>query len=83
MEQLSGSDDGTQTLRCDDDFIDSDKDNVEGAALVLGGENTTAEATMRSKIRGLQVLRAQVVAEIDDDIKSLQKALDIIGATSE
>jgi hypothetical protein len=83
MRQLSVSEDGTQILQCGDDIIDSKEDNVEGAALVLGGGNATGETSLRSKLHDLQVLRAQMVADIDEDIMSLQKALHIIGATSQ
>jgi hypothetical protein len=83
MEQLSGSEDGTQTLQCEDDIIDSNEDNVDGTALVLGGGNAISETSLRSKLRDLQVLRAEMVEDIDDDIMSLQRALHIMGATSQ
>jgi hypothetical protein len=83
MEQLSGSEDGTQTLQCEDDIIDSNEDNVDGTALVLGGGNAIGETSLRSKLRDLQVLRAEMVEDIDDDIMSLQRALHIMGATSQ
>jgi hypothetical protein len=50
IEQLPGSEDGTQTLQCEDDIIDSNEDNVEGTALVLGGGNAVGETSLRLKI---------------------------------
>jgi len=83
IEQLSGSEDGTQTLRGEDDIIDSSEADIEGTALILGGDNAVGETSLRSKLRDLQVLRAQMVEDIDEDIASLQRALHIIGATSQ
>jgi hypothetical protein len=83
MEQLSGRETGAQAVQCKDDKIDSNEENVDGAVIDLEGGNATGETSLRLKLRELQVLRAQMVADIDEDIMSLQKALYIIGATSQ
>jgi hypothetical protein len=83
LEQLSGSEDGSQTLHCKDDIIESIEDDVEGTAPAPGGCNAVGETSLRSKLRDLQVLRARVVEDIDEDIMSLRRALHIMGATSQ
>ena len=78
MEELSESEEGTQTLRCEDDVDGLSGEKVELRSVIGGEGNENSEQGLRSKLQDLQALRA----EIDEDIMSLQRVLSIMGGTS-
>lgn len=83
IDSVYASGEGIQILPHQDDIIDSDKDTAEAATPDLEGGSTTTETSLRAKLHQLQILRAQMVADIDEDIVALQKALHVFGAASQ
>lgn len=79
IDLVSTSDDSAQTLEYGHHIADFEKETAEVATLDLNGGSTTAETSLRAKLRELQILHAQMVADIDEDIVALQKALPVFG----
>ena len=68
---------GSQTPRSEDDEA-SDGRDVHGTSVDRDGGSGNSKTSLRSKLRDLKIMRA----EIDKDIMSLQRALRIMDGAS-
>jgi hypothetical protein len=77
LDEMSENEEGSQMPRSEDDEA-LDGRNVNGTDVDRDGGSGNSDASLRSKLRDLKIMRA----EIDKDIMSLQRALRIMDGAS-